>query len=102
MDSGIVDIYCQITNPIRKNEEDRQPHLDIKDYGLTEGDLDKTYEAAKELGIPGGTLRQIIGRTSNHFIVVISVLNITISIIKKRGCGSGKGSNTGSAGRFWF
>ncbi|MEO5583479.1 MAG: 2-oxoglutarate dehydrogenase E1 component [Saprospiraceae bacterium] len=49
------------TNPIRKRR-DRQPHLDIKDYGLTESDLDTAYEAANELGISGGSLRQIIGR----------------------------------------
>ncbi len=48
-----------ITNPIRKRR-DRQPHLDTTDYGLNESDLLKTFQAAEEVGLSGGTLQQIV------------------------------------------
>ncbi len=49
------------TNPI-KPRKDRKPFLDISDYGLVEGDLDKTFKASIELGMVNGTLREILER----------------------------------------
>jgi 2-oxoglutarate dehydrogenase E1 component len=49
------------TNPIRQRR-DRQPHLDLADYGLEEADLPQSFKAAEELGMPGGTLQQIIDK----------------------------------------
>lgn len=49
------------TNPIRERK-DRQPLLDLSDFGLTEADLDTTFEAAGQLrtGIGPSTLRVIL------------------------------------------
>ena len=49
------------TNPIRQRR-DRQPHLDLSDYGLEEADLNQTFKAADELGMPGGSLQQVIDK----------------------------------------
>lgn len=54
------------TNPI-KPRKDRKPRLDLPDYGLTEADLDKTFAAGFELGMPNATLRQIIDRLHNIY-----------------------------------
>ena len=47
------------TNPI-KQRKDRKPHLDIKDFGLAEMDLDTVFEAGREVGLENETLREII------------------------------------------
>ncbi len=49
------------TNPIRRRK-DRAPHLDLSDYNLDDVDLDRTFQAASEIGLPGGTLREIINK----------------------------------------
>ncbi len=49
------------TNPIRPRK-DRQPRLDLSDYGLSEADLDKKFAAAEEINLPGGTLREMIAK----------------------------------------
>ena len=49
------------TNPIRKRK-DRKPHLNLGDYGLSEKDLNETFEAAKEIGLSNGTLQEIINK----------------------------------------
>ncbi|MDJ1468621.1 2-oxoglutarate dehydrogenase E1 component [Cytophagaceae bacterium DM2B3-1] len=47
------------TNPVRQRR-DRKPMLDLKDFGLTDADLDTTFEAAREvLGAPA-TLRKLV------------------------------------------
>ena len=48
-----------VTNPIRKRK-DRQPHLEIVDYGLTEIDLNSVFQAADEVGLKGKTLQQVV------------------------------------------
>ncbi len=46
------------TNPVRQRR-DRKPMLDLKDFGLSDADMDTTFEAAKEvLGEPA-TLRRL-------------------------------------------
>jgi 2-oxoglutarate dehydrogenase E1 component len=48
------------TNPVRARRT-YSPTLDIENYGLTESDLDKPFQAAKELGASGSdTLRNIV------------------------------------------
>jgi 2-oxoglutarate dehydrogenase E1 component len=47
------------TNPVRERK-DRKALLDLKDFGLTESDLDLVFEAGNEIGIGPATLRKII------------------------------------------
>jgi 2-oxoglutarate dehydrogenase E1 component len=47
------------TNPIRPRL-DRKALLELKDFGLSDADLDTTFEAGKELGIGTTTLRKIV------------------------------------------
>lgn len=50
------------TNPIRERR-DRQPHLDLTDYGLTKSDLDRKFFAAREINFKEPkTLREILDR----------------------------------------
>ncbi|WP_425420617.1 2-oxoglutarate dehydrogenase E1 component [Phaeodactylibacter xiamenensis] len=47
------------TNPIRKRR-DRQPNLNLEDFGLSEEDRQLSFEAGREVGIGKATLQQII------------------------------------------
>jgi 2-oxoglutarate dehydrogenase E1 component len=47
------------TNPVRKRK-DRKPILDLKDFNLSESDMDTVFEAGKELGIGAAPLRKIL------------------------------------------
>lgn len=47
------------TNPIRKRR-DRQPHLELHEYGLEDGDLDTIFKAGEVIGLKNATLRQIV------------------------------------------
>ncbi len=50
------------TNPIR-DRLDRRPHLDLEDFGLTTADLNRKFEAAKEIDFTETkTLQEIIDR----------------------------------------
>ncbi|MFN4257015.1 MAG: thiamine pyrophosphate-dependent enzyme, partial [Saprospiraceae bacterium] len=49
------------TNPL-KPRKDRKPRLELSDYGLTDNDLDKTFAAGFEIGLPNATLRDIVAR----------------------------------------
>ncbi len=49
------------TNPIR-DRQDRHAHLDLADYGLVDADLNKVWQAGKEIGLENATLQQIIDR----------------------------------------
>ncbi len=49
------------TNPLKKRK-DRQPFLDLKDFGLTKNSLSKNFKAGKEIGLENATLQQIIDR----------------------------------------
>ena len=46
------------TNPIRPRK-DHKPRLDLADFGLSEGDLQSTFQAGSELGIGTTTLAEI-------------------------------------------
>ncbi len=47
-----------LTNPIRKRK-DRQPLLDLSDFGLTEADMDTVFQMGSELGLGPAKLRDI-------------------------------------------
>ncbi len=49
------------TNPI-KPRKNRKPRLELRDYGLSDSDLDKKFAAGFEIGLPNATLREIIER----------------------------------------
>lgn len=48
-----------ITNPIRPRK-DRQPHLDLADYNLAADDLEKVFQAGKEIGMANAKLEDIL------------------------------------------
>jgi len=47
------------TNPVRPRK-DRKPRLDLKDFGLTEQDLDTVFHAGNTVGLGAVSLRKII------------------------------------------
>lgn len=47
------------TNPVRERK-DRNPALELADFGLSDADLDTTFEVGNELGIGAAKLRDII------------------------------------------
>ncbi|MFL5729900.1 MAG: 2-oxoglutarate dehydrogenase E1 component [Cytophagaceae bacterium] len=47
------------TNPVRERK-DRKAILDLKDFGLSESDLDTVFQAGNEIGIGAASLRKII------------------------------------------
>ena len=49
------------TNPIRQRR-DRQPNLNLDDFGLSDDDLGKEFEAGREVSLGRATLQQIIDR----------------------------------------
>ncbi|GAA4838266.1 2-oxoglutarate dehydrogenase E1 component [Algivirga pacifica] len=49
------------TNPVRKRK-DRKALLELKDFGLSEKDLDTTFSAGEELGMGAAKLKDILAR----------------------------------------
>ncbi|MCB9273845.1 MAG: 2-oxoglutarate dehydrogenase E1 component [Lewinellaceae bacterium] len=49
------------TNPIR-HRRDRKPNLSLSDFGLSDDDLEKEFQAGAEIGIGRATLQQIIDK----------------------------------------
>jgi 2-oxoglutarate dehydrogenase E1 component len=47
------------TNPVRQRR-DHKAYLDITDFGLTEADMDREFDAGKEIGIGRASLRKIV------------------------------------------
>ncbi|MEM1122667.1 MAG: 2-oxoglutarate dehydrogenase E1 component, partial [Bacteroidota bacterium] len=54
------------TNPIRQRKN-RHPKLDISDFNLTEADLDTVFQASKEAGLAGKTLRELIAHLNKVY-----------------------------------
>lgn len=54
------------TNPIRERK-DRGANLDLKDFGLSDADLQLTFAAGQLLGLENATLQQIIDRVSKIY-----------------------------------
>jgi len=55
------------TNPIRERK-DRKACLELSDYGLIEADLDSTFVAGIEIGLPNGSLKDIISKLQDIYI----------------------------------
>lgn len=49
------------TNPIRPRK-DREAMLELRNYGLSDSDLDERFKAGGEIGMPNATLREIVDR----------------------------------------
>ncbi len=49
------------TNPIRPRKN-RLPHLDLGNFGLSESDLDQRFTVGAEIGLPNGSLKEILER----------------------------------------
>ena len=60
------------TNPVRTRRK-YAPTLDIQNFGLSVADLDKTYQAGKEIGIGNASLRRIIERLDRTYCHSIGV-----------------------------
>lgn len=72
------------TNPIR-DRRDRRAHLELEDYGLTEADLDRTFQAAKEINFETAqTLRNIMRRLHKIYCGNIGLEYFYISEKAKR------------------
>ncbi|PKP04375.1 MAG: 2-oxoglutarate dehydrogenase E1 component [Bacteroidetes bacterium HGW-Bacteroidetes-6] len=54
------------TNPVRTRRT-YSPTLDFRNFGLAEADLDRTFDAGKEIGLGKVTLRQIIATLDNFY-----------------------------------
>ena len=54
------------TNPIRPRR-DRGAHLELKDFGLSEADLSKTFAVGQELGLGKTTLARIVKRLKDIY-----------------------------------
>jgi 2-oxoglutarate dehydrogenase E1 component len=60
------------TNPIRERK-DRGANLDLKYFGLTEADLQQNFVAGQFIGLPGGSLQQILDRLQQIYCSHIGV-----------------------------
>ena len=60
------------TNPVRERRK-YEPTLDIKNFDLTEADLDKTFNAGVELGIGPAKLKDIIAHLEKTYCDSIGV-----------------------------
>lgn len=54
------------TNPVRQRRK-HKPTLDLENFGLTEADLDITFQAGNEIGIGPAKLRDIIAHLKNSY-----------------------------------
>ena len=60
------------TNPVRKRR-DRQPHIDLADYGLAESDMDTRFAAGTFLGLQNATLREILDKLKRTYASDIGI-----------------------------
>lgn len=60
------------TNPIRPRK-DRKAHLALKDFGLTEADLSKTFSVGSEIGMKDASLQDIYARLRKVYCGSIGV-----------------------------
>lgn len=60
------------TNPIREREA-FLPNLNIENYGLSNADLDITFDAAKEIGLQPTSLRNIVGALNDIYCHAIGI-----------------------------
>lgn len=60
------------TNPIRERK-DRKPFLDLKDFGLSDADLDTPFAAGKFIGLEGKTLKDILAKLKKTYASDIGI-----------------------------
>ncbi len=60
------------TNPVRTRRK-YSPTLNIENFGLSNDELGKTFQAGKEIGIGNTTLREIIGKLNQTYCQSIGV-----------------------------
>lgn len=60
------------TNPIRPRLN-REPHLDLSDFGLSDADLDKEYYAGKFIGLGKAKLRDILAKLQKVYASNIGI-----------------------------
>jgi 2-oxoglutarate dehydrogenase E1 component len=60
------------TNPIRPRK-DRQPGLDLRFHELSDADLDTRFASGSLIGLPNGTLREIVDRLKSIYCRSIGV-----------------------------
>lgn len=58
------------TNPVRQRK-DRKARLQLKDFGLSESDLDETFEAGEDIGLGKAKLRDIIDALQDIYLSTI-------------------------------
>ena len=54
------------TNPIRERKN-RNANLDLTNYGLSEADLNQSFAAGGEIGLPNATLKEILDRLTKIY-----------------------------------
>ncbi len=64
---SLISMYRSRGHLLAKNNplnlyKDHQPHLDLKDFNLSDRDLDKVFHAGKTIGLKTGSLKQILER----------------------------------------
>lgn len=75
--------FLSTTNPI-KPRKNREPKLDLADYGLSEADLDTSFAAGYELNMPNATLRSIVKRLEELYAGNIGFENAHIHNKERR------------------
>src|SRR5512133_2723496 len=61
-----------LTNPVRTRRK-YTPTLDLENFGLSAGELGKTYQAGKEIGIGNAKLSDIVDRLNETYCRSIGV-----------------------------
>ena len=60
------------TNPIRERK-DRRANLQLSNFGLSDDDLNTTFEAGKFLGLPNAPLKDIIAKLQRSYTATVGV-----------------------------
>lgn len=60
------------TNPIRERK-DRRANLQLSNFGLSDSDLNTTFEAGKFLGLPNASLKDIIAKLQRSYTSSVGV-----------------------------
>ncbi|MBN8664117.1 MAG: 2-oxoglutarate dehydrogenase E1 component [Chitinophagales bacterium] len=60
------------TNPIRPRK-DRQANLELKYFGLSDADLNTSFQAGQYIGMPGASLKSIIARLKKIYASTVAI-----------------------------
>ncbi len=75
--------FLSDTNPIQPRRN-REPKIDLVDYGLSDADLDTSFTAGYELNMPNATLRDIVARLKELYVGKIGFENAHIHNKERR------------------